>query len=105
MSRIPLLIFGLLVAIGPCYAAKSGARDGSTKEKAIPLKQRDPAKAVDEEMAWMMKLFHYTPILATRDALTAALRKVKAGKKEVKLPNDWGHASLDYNGHLISNWW
>jgi hypothetical protein len=27
----------------------------SSKATAIPLKQRDPAKAVDEEMQWMMK--------------------------------------------------
>ena len=53
----------------------------------------------------MMKLYHYTPILATRDALIDAVRKAKAGKKQVNLPNNWGHASLDFNGHLISNWW
>jgi hypothetical protein len=99
---LPIVItFGVL-AVSPCLAATP---DGSTRAKAIPLKQRDPAKAVEEEMKWMLKLYHYTPILATRDALAEAVRKIKAGQKEVNLPHNWGHASLDYNGHLISNWW
>jgi hypothetical protein len=106
MPRLPLLLLAVLVATTPCRAAKPGTRDGSTKAKAIPLTQRDPAKAVEEEMAWMMKLYHYTPILATRDALLKAIRELKAKQsKEVQLPHDWGHGSLDYNGHLISEWW
>jgi hypothetical protein len=106
MPRVLLLVLAFLVATTPCHAAKPGIRDGSTKEKAIPLTQRYPAKAVEEEMAWMMKLYHYTPLLATRDGLVKAMGQLKAGKaKEVHLPHDWGHASLDYNGHLISEWW
>ena len=57
-------------------------------------------------MAWMMKLFHYTPLLATRDELREDLRKLKAGqKKQSTTKSNWGHASLDYNGRLISRWW
>jgi hypothetical protein len=104
VSRAPILILAVLVAFNPCYAAKP-VRAGSTKATAIRLIQRDPTKAVEEEMAWMMKLFHYTPLLATRDELADAIRRMKAGQKQVKSPNDWGHASLDYNGRLISNWW
>jgi hypothetical protein len=37
--------------VASCFAAIA---DGSTKTKAIPLKQRDPAKAVEEEIAWML---------------------------------------------------
>jgi hypothetical protein len=91
-----------LLAVAPCFAA---VPDGSTKAKAIPLKQRDPTKAVEEEMAWMMKLYHYTPLLATRDAVAETIREVKAGKKSVKAPTPWEHGSLDHNGHLISYWW
>ena len=105
MLRLTLLILALIVAANPCSAAKPGPRDGSSKERAIRLAQRDPVKAVEEEMAWMMKLYHYTPILATRDALVDALRKAKTTKKKVNLAQNWGHATLDYNGHLISNWW
>jgi hypothetical protein len=106
MLRVPLLILAFLVAAAPGQAAKPMIRDGSTKAKAILLTQRDPSRAVEEEMAWMMKLYHYTPLLATRDALVKAVRQLKAGKaKEVNLPHTWGHGSLDYNGHLISEWW
>jgi hypothetical protein len=41
-------------AVTPCHAGKSAERDGSTMEKAIPLKQRG-MKAVEEQMQWMMK--------------------------------------------------
>jgi hypothetical protein len=100
--RIHILAVLAVLAVSPCLAATP---EGSTKAKAIPLKQRDPAKAVEDEMAWMMKLYHYTPILATRDALSDQIRQLKAGKKPEKKPHDWGHASIDYNGHLLSNWW
>ena len=100
--RVHILIVLAVLAVSPCLAATP---DGSTKAKAIPLKQRDPAKAVEEEMAWMMKLYHYTPILATRDAIADQIRQLKAGKKLEKKPPGWGHASVDYNGHLLSNWW
>jgi hypothetical protein len=100
--RVHILTILAVLAVSPCLAATP---DGSTKAKAIPLKQRDPAKAVEEEMAWMMKLYHYTPILATRDALADDIRKLKAGKKPESKPPGWGHATVDYNGHLLSNWW
>jgi hypothetical protein len=105
LNRAHIIILAVAVAIAPCYAAQSSARDGSTKAKAIPLKQRDPMKAVDEEMAWMMKLYHYTPLLATRDAVLDSIRRMKAGKKPVSTSPGWGHATVDHNGHLISNWW
>jgi hypothetical protein len=80
-------------------------------ERAIPLKQRG-MKAVEEEMAWMMKLFRYTPILATRDALAKqadeAVRRLKAsGKKRVTVPpppQPWEHATLDHAGQACSYW-
>lgn len=53
----------------------------------------------------MMKRYHYTPLLALRDAVTDAIRKVKAGEKSVKASPGWGHGTLDHNGRLISNWW
>lgn len=53
----------------------------------------------------MMKLFHYTPLLATRDALSEAIRQIKAGrKKNVQNLHPWEHGSLDQNGYLISCW-
>jgi hypothetical protein len=105
LARVYIILIAAGIAVAPCLASPASNRDGSTKAKAIPLKQRNPAKAVEEEMAWMMKLYHYTPLLATRDAMVAALRKAKAGKKEVHVSGFWGHASVDYNGHLISDWW
>ena len=100
--RVHILTVLAVLAASPCLAATP---DGSTKAKAIPLKERDPAKAVEEEMAWMMKLYHYTPILATRDAVADQIRQLKAGRKPEKKSPGWGHASVDYNGHLLSNWW
>jgi hypothetical protein len=107
MRRLLLFtLLALLVATEPCHAAKSGARDGSSKAKAIPLKERNPEKAVDEEMAWMMKLHHYTPILATRDLYADIIRQFKAGRKrEMNPPDPWGHATIEHNGRWISNWW
>jgi hypothetical protein len=84
-----------------CFAATP---DGSTKAKAIRLKQRDPAKAVEEEMVWMMKLYHYTPLLALRDRMVEEGRKVKAGKKSKNRSAGWGHSTVDHHGHLISDW-
>jgi len=95
----------LLLAASSCLAATP---DGSSKAKAIPLQQRDPAKAVEEEMQWMMKLYHYTPLLAMRDAIRGALpdivRKAKAGKKAASVDPGWEHATVEHNGHLISDW-
>ena len=105
LARLYIILLASGIAVAPCLASPPGGRDGSTRAKAIPLKQRNPAKAVEEEMAWMMKLYHYTPLLATRDALVDAIRQMKAGKKSVNASGGWGHASQDHNGHLISNWW
>jgi hypothetical protein len=85
-------------------SAFAATPDGSTKAKAIPLKQRDPQKAVEEEMAWMMKLYHYTPLLAMRDRMIEEVRKVKAGKKSTDKSAGWEHATQEQNGHLISVW-
>lgn len=105
LSRVHVLTIAAVIAVAPCFATTPGDHDGSTKAKAIPLKQRDPAKAVEEEMSWMMKLCHYTPLLAMRDAVADAIRKVKAGKKSVSASEGWEHATVEHNGHLISDWW
>ena len=102
LMRIHLTTLIVLLTASVCSAATP---QGSTRATAIPLKQRDPAKAVEEEMTWMMRLYHYTPILATRDAIAQSIRNLKAGKKTVRAHGDWGHATVDYNGHLLSNWW
>jgi hypothetical protein len=99
---IPAII--AVVAAVPCFAAPRADHDGSTEAKAIPLKERG-TKAVVEEMAWMLKLYNYSPVLAAHDAVADASSKVKAGKKSVNTPAPWGHRTLDYNGHLISYWW
>jgi hypothetical protein len=104
LKRVHIIVAAATFVIAPCYAGQPSSRDGSTKEKAIPLKQRGE-KAVEEEMQWMMKLFHYTPLLATRDALSDAIRQIKAGhKKNVQNLHPWEHGSLDQNGRLISYW-
>jgi len=104
LTRPYLLAIIAFVAAAPCLAAQPANRDGSTKTKAIPLKERG-MKAIAEEMAWMLKLYNYSPVLATHDADADASSKVKAGKKAVNAPAPWGHSSLDHNGHLISYWW
>jgi hypothetical protein len=95
----------MLVAVVTATSAFAAAPDGSSKAKAIPLKQRDPAKAVEEEMSWMMKLYHHTPLLALRDRMVEEVRKVKAGKKSTNRSAGWGHSTIDHSGHLISKWW
>jgi hypothetical protein len=92
-----LLVFTASLGLG-------ATRDGASKARAIPLKQRNPAKAVEEEMQWMMKLHHFTPLLAMRDALADAIRKAKAGNTSVHVSPGWEHASVDHKGHLISEW-
>jgi hypothetical protein len=100
----------LLLALTPIHAGKPSVRDGSTMKKAIPLKQRG-AKAVEEEMQWMMKLYHYTPALATRDEIAQlvvdAIRRTKAGQKQPtgQPPQPWQHGTLDHNGQVCSYWW
>ena len=102
LKRAPIIA---MLAIATAASAFAAAPDGSTKAKAIPLKQRDPAKAVEEEFAWMTKLHHYTPLLAMRDRMVEEVRKVKAGKKSTNKSAGWGHATEGQNGHLISAWW
>jgi hypothetical protein len=98
-----IIVAAAVFAIALCDAAEL-IRDGSTKEKAIRLKQHG-MKAVEEEMQWMMKLYHYTPVLATRDAVANAVRQIKAGKKKnVQNLHPWEHGSLDDHGRLISYW-
>jgi hypothetical protein len=104
LPRHYILAIIAVVAAAPCLAAQPADHDGSTKAKAIPLKERG-AKAVVEEMAWMLRLYNYSPVLAAHDAVADASSKVKAGKKSVNTPAPWGHRTLDYNGHLISYWW
>jgi hypothetical protein len=102
LMRVHIVTIAAVFVASTCLAA---IPDGSTKAKAIPLKQRAPAKAVEEEFALMIKLYHYTPLLAMRDAFVGAVRKVKGGQKSVSVDPGWGHATVDHNGRLISNWW
>jgi hypothetical protein len=101
--RCLVVIAAVCVAVTPCYAAKPVARDGSSIEKAIPLKQRGP-KAVEEEMAWIMKLYHYTPLLASRDVLVEAIRKAKETKNTVHAATAWEHATLEHGRQWCSYW-
>jgi hypothetical protein len=94
-----------ILAVFAAASAFAAPPNGSTKARAIPLKQRDPSKAVEEEFAWMMKLYHYTPLLAFRDRVVEEIRKVKAGEKSTDKSAGWGHATVDHHGHLISDWW
>jgi hypothetical protein len=82
LSRAYIIIASAAFAIAPCCASQPSIGDGSSKETAIPLKQRG-VKAVEEEMQWMMKLYHYTPLMATRDAVADAVRQIKAEKKRL----------------------
>jgi len=110
LTRAYLIAVIAAFAVTPCHAGKTAERDGSTKAKAIPLKQRG-MNAVEEQMQWMMKLHRYTPMLATRDTLqksTAdAARRVRAGLKpsQNRPPQPWEHATLDHNGQCCSYWW
>jgi len=99
-------IFAIIavVAAAPCLTAYPADRDGSTIAKAIPLKERG-MKAVEEEMAWMLKLYNYSPVLAVHDAVADTSSKTKTGKRSVNTAVPWGHRSLDNNGHVISYWW
>jgi hypothetical protein len=104
LTRPYILAIIVVFATAACFAAQQADRDGSTKAKAIPLKERG-MKAVEEEMAWMLKLYNYSPILAVHDAVANVSSKAKGGKKSVNTPAPWGHRTLDHNGHLISYWW
>lgn len=103
-TRTYLLLIATIVAVSPCYAGKSVARDGSTMARAIPLKYRG-AKAIQEEMDWMTKLHHYTPLLATRDVVAEAIRQIKAGNKKAgQNLHPWEHGTLEHNGQWCSYW-
>jgi hypothetical protein len=100
-----LALVAILLAAAPCHAGKPIVRDGSTMEKAIRLKQRG-TRAIEEEMAWMMKLHHYTPLLSTRDAFAEAVRQIKVQKKkEGNAPQAWSHGTLEHDGQWCSYWW
>src|SRR2546421_4642467 len=110
LSRVHIVTVAALFAFIGCVVAKSPERDGSTMEKAIPLKQRG-MNAVEEQMQWMMKLHGYTPMLATRDtvqkSMADAARRVRAGLKpsQNRPPQPSEHATLDHNGQCCSYWW
>ena len=104
LTRRYILAITAVFAAALCLAGQPATRDGSTTAKAIPLKERG-MKAVEEEMAWMLKLYNYSPVLAVHDAVADSSSKVKTDKKSVNTPAPWGHRSLDHNGHLISYWW
>src|SRR4051794_36340800 len=80
-ARAYLVLVVIVLANAPCNAGKPIVRNGSTLEKAIRLNQRG-TKAIEEEMSWMMKLHHYTPLLSTRDAFAEAVRQIKVDKKK-----------------------
>ena len=98
-------IFTLLLILGliPCSDGKPSVRDGSTKDKAIPLRERG-AKAIDEEMTWMMRLYSYTPVLANRDAMVEVVRRVKAGERGFEGPSNWEHGTLEHGKQWCSYW-
>ncbi len=105
LTRIHILIVAAVVGVAPCYAGKPIVRDGSSIERAIPLKQRG-TKAIEEEMAWMMKLYKYTPLLSTRDAFAEAIRQIKVEKKkEGHAPQPWSHGTLEHGNQWCSYWW
>src|SRR5690349_18483713 len=102
LKRAQFLPFIAILTATSCFAATP---NGATKAKAIPLNERNPAKAVEEEFVWMAKLYRYTPLLAMRDRLVEEVRIVKAGKKSTNTSAGWGHSTQEQNGHLISVWW
>lgn len=106
MKKHSVLWIGIVstLTLAVAAAASSEARDGSTRARAILLKQRDPQRAVAEEFAWMAKLYHYTPLLAMRDAIVDAGLKLKPGQKASNVSSGWEHSSQDFKGHLISHW-
>jgi hypothetical protein len=105
LARVHVLVIAAILAAVPGYAARPGVRDGSTIEKAIPLRQRG-MKAVEEEITWMMKIYKYTPLLSTRDSFTEAIRQIKVEKKkEGHGPQPWSHATLEHGNQWCSYWW
>src|ERR1041385_1522623 len=101
-----LVVIVTAFAVTPCHAGKSTERDGSTMERAIPLKQRGP-NAVEGQMTWMMELYGYTPVLATRNAAEDIVRQLKAGKSRqtVKSQSPWSHSTLKHGQQWCSYWW
>ena len=105
LARVHILVIAAILAAAPGYAAKPVVRDGSTIEKAIPLKQRG-MKAVEEEITWMLKIYKYTPLLSTRDSFAEAVRQIKVEKKkEGHGPQPWSHATLEHGNQWCSYWW
>src|SRR5438093_3654142 len=104
LTRAYVVVVTVILAVVPCYAGKPVVTDSSTMEETILLKQRG-SKAVEEEIAWMMKLYHYTPLLATRDAVADAVRQIKEGKKKsVENLHPWEHATLEHGKQWCSYW-
>jgi hypothetical protein len=104
--RAHILSLVLLIDVATCLGSKPPGNAGGSIERAIPLTHRTAEAAVNEEMTWMRKLYHYTPLEATRDAFAEAVRQIKVEKKkEASAPTPWGHASREYKGRLISCWW
>jgi hypothetical protein len=109
VMRVHPFLLSIVFVATPCHAGKPVVHDGSAMQKAIRLKQRG-SKAVEEEMAWMMKLHRYTPILATRDAVNEqaaeVLRRFRAGEKRstVSSSQPFEHAMLDHDGQICSYW-
>lgn len=52
----------------------------------------------------MIKVFHCTPLRATRDVMADAVRKAKATKNAVHAPTPWEHATLEHAGQWCSYW-
>lgn len=103
-SRFHYAVFAAFIAVLPCEGATPAVLDGSTVEKAIPLKQRG-TKAAAEEFQWMMKIHGYTPALTMRDALADAVRAVRDGKaKEVNASTNMDHRTIEHGGHWCSYW-
>ncbi len=107
LRRIHIIAFVLALLTASVHAAM---RDGSTVDKAVPLKNRG-LDAVEEQMQWMLRSHRYTPMLAMRDVLQEsaadAVRRLKAGKQpsDKTPPQPWQHETLEHNGHYISYWW
>jgi len=52
----------------------------------------------------MMKLCHYTPVLASKAGMIDTIRKVKAGKRHFERSLGWEHATLEHAGQWCSYW-
>jgi hypothetical protein len=100
MRRAVFIAVVAALAVAPCQAGKVTVRDGSTMDKAIPLKERG-MKAIEEQMQWMMKLYGYTPWLATLDLLHKS--PPDALQKPLP-PMPWDHTTLNHHSRCCSHW-